>query len=102
MNLFELSSEAQLDVQRIRRFSIQQWGVAQTDNYLKTLKGSFALLADNPKLGVHRPDVKEGVHSFPCQSHIIYYVAKEKKIIIFAVLHKHMSPKQHLPERSPS
>ncbi|MEE2023165.1 type II toxin-antitoxin system RelE/ParE family toxin [Alkalimonas mucilaginosa] len=100
MSGFELTPDATADIRRIRQYSLLQWGKLQTNKYLTQLTNSFFMLAEHPKLGSHRPDVRQDAYSFPCQSHIIYYISKTEKIIVFAVLHKHMAPAQHLSERS--
>ncbi|MDP4529178.1 type II toxin-antitoxin system RelE/ParE family toxin [Alkalimonas delamerensis] len=99
MSGYELTPEAKADIHQIRRFSLSHWGELQTNLYLTKLTNSFSMLAEHPRLGTHRPDVRQEAYSFPCQSHVIYYICKTEKVIVFAVLHKHMIPEQHLTER---
>jgi len=40
-----------------------------------------------------------GVYSFPCNSHMIYYIAARQCIAVLAVLHQIPVPVHHLAER---
>ncbi len=96
---FQLTPDAKSDLIEIRRFTIKQWGVAQSQKYLSELQQTIRLLAETPALGRSRPDVGTDVLSFPQASHIIYYVLHEQQLVVFGVLHKRMVPLNHLSER---
>lgn len=99
MLIYRLTPDAQTDLIEIRRFTIKQWGTAQSQKYLLELRQTLRLLAETPSLGKSRPDVGSNVLSFPHVSHVIYYVVHEKQLIVFGVLHKRMVPLNHLAER---
>jgi toxin ParE1/3/4 len=96
---FRLTPDAQSDLFEIRRFTIKQWGSVQSQKYLSELQQTLRLLAETPSLGKSRPNVGSSVLSFPCLSHVIYYVVHEKQLVVFGVLHKRMVPFSHLAER---
>lgn len=48
---YEISRRASDEIDGIIRYTDEHFGEAQTAEYLGGLYGSFALLADNPKLG---------------------------------------------------
>jgi len=96
---FRLTSDAQSDLIEIRHFTIKQWSRAQSQKYLSELQQTIRLLAETPSLGKSRSDVGSNVLSFPCSSHIIYYVVHEQQLVVFGVLHKRMVPFNHLAER---
>jgi len=56
-------------------------------------------LAEFPDQGADRQDVGEGVFSFPCGSHMLYYRLEMKQLVVFAVLHQRMVPEEHLQGR---
>jgi toxin ParE1/3/4 len=99
MLIYRLTPDAQTDLIEIRRFTVKQWGTAQSQKYLLELRQTIRLLAETPSLGKSRPDVGSSVLSFPHVSHVIYYVAHEQQLIVFGVLHKRMVPLNHLAER---
>jgi len=97
--IYRLTPDAQTDLIEIRRFTVNQWGTAQSQKYLFELRQTIRLLAETPSLGKSRPDVESSVLSFPHASHVIYYVVHEQQLIVFGVLHKCMVPLNHLAER---
>ncbi len=99
MLIYRLTPDAQTDLIEIRRFTVKQWGTAQSQKYLLELRQTIHLLAETPSLGKSRPDVGSNVLSFPHVSHVIYYVVHEQQLIVFGVLHKRMVPLNHLAER---
>ena len=99
MALYRLTPDAQSDLIEIRRFTVKQWGIAQSKKYLSELRQTIQLLADNPSLGKTTPEVGEGVFSFPHASHVIYYLIHERQLVAFGVLHKRMVPMNQLDGR---
>ena len=99
MPAYRLTPDAQSDLIKIRRFTAEQWGGAQSRKYLAELRVTIQLLAETPALGKGRPDVGPDVFSFPQGSHVIYYLVHGQQIIVFGVLHKRMVPLNHLAER---
>jgi toxin ParE1/3/4 len=96
---YRLTPDAQSDLIEIRRFTVKQWGTAQSKKYLLELRNTIRLLTDTPSLGKSRPEVGSNVLSFPYVSHVIYYVVHEQQLVVFGVLPKRMVPLNHLVER---
>jgi len=93
---YSLTSDAKADLFEIRRFTLQEWGVSQTEKYFSELRKTLRLLVEFSAQGRHRPEASEGVLSFPYASHIIYYMVHQQQLVVFAVLHKRMAPANHL------
>ena len=53
-------------------------------------------LSDNPKIGIVRPEIKQGYYSKFIGSHTIYYRIIETHIGIIDILHQSMEPKLHI------
>ena len=96
---YRLTPDAQSDLIEIRRFTVKQWGTAQSKKYLLELRNTIRLLTDTPSLGKSRPEVGSNVLSFPYVGHVIYYVVHEQQLVVFGVLPKRMVPLNHLVER---
>ena len=96
---FRLTPNAQSDLIDIRRYTVEQWGKAQSQKYLSELRQTIRLLAETPFLGKSRLDVGENILSFPHVSHVIYYMVHERQLVVFGVLHKRMVPVNHLDGR---
>ena len=99
MPAYRLTPDARSDLIKIRQFTIEQWGGAQSRKYLAELRVTTQLLAETPALGKGWPDVGPDVFSFPQGSHVIYYLVHGQQTIVFGVLHKRMVPLNHLVER---
>ena len=96
---YRLTPDAISDVIEIRRFTLEQWGVVQSQKYLSELRQTIRLRAETPTLGRSRPDAGADVLSFAQASHVIYYVLHGEQLVVFGVLHKDMVPLNHLSER---
>ena len=56
------------------------------DRFLDKLSKAAASLAETPGMGVERPEIFEGLKSFPVDRYIIYYRVKETHLEIVRVL----------------
>ena len=87
---YRVTPRALDDLKNIGRYTERQWGKRQRNTYLKALEKRFNWLADNPKLGKHRPDIAKGYYSFPQGEHVVFYLIREKGIEFIGVPHKEM------------
>jgi toxin ParE1/3/4 len=93
---WRLSEEARKDMSEIRSFTKQEWGLAQSDRYIKTIKEKLELLAKNPRAGIDRSaDLGEEIRSVFIGSHTIYYSFDANTLTVRAILHQAMTPRQH-------
>ncbi len=99
MSDYRLTPEARTDLIEIRRYTLEKWGTAQSQKYLSELRKTLRVLAGTPALGKARAELGTDVFSFPHVSHVIYYVIHEERLVVFAVLHKRMVPREHLGDR---
>jgi toxin ParE1/3/4 len=79
-NTYRLTPRAQQDLISIGRDTLKRWGREQR----------FKLIAENPYMGRHRPDIKEGYYSCPEGSHVIFYLIRENGIDIIGIPHQRM------------
>lgn len=91
-NSFVRSKKADADIAKITKWSVQSFGVKQTQIYMKGMHDSFQTLADNPKLG------RAYLGYFHCRykSHVIYYRQRKRDIFIVRILHKNSLPEKHI------
>lgn len=87
---YRITSRARDDLKHIGRYTVKVWGKKQRDIYLRDLDKCFAWLAENPRLGKHRPEVEEGYYSFPQGSHLIFYILRDRGIDIIGIPHRNM------------
>lgn len=77
---------------------LESLGKAQTAFYLSEFENAVKKLSDTPKLGKSCNDLSRGLRSFAYESHVIYYLVEEKRMLIVRILHERMSaPLQFVP-----
>jgi toxin ParE1/3/4 len=84
---YELSQNADQDIDEIFNYTHAEYGFDQAVNYLKELEEVFIQLQKNPQLGKKREKVKKGLRSIPKGEHIIFYRVMSDRIRIVRVLH---------------
>jgi len=89
-NTFRITPRAEQDLKNIGRYSLKMWGRDQRDVYLRAIDRRFAWLAERPERGRHRPDVREGYHSYLQGSHIVFYLIRYGGIDIIGTPHQRM------------
>jgi toxin ParE1/3/4 len=100
MASYRLTSDAKSDLIALHRYTLQRLGGAQSQKYLSGLRETMRLIGQTPAIGTLRPELGERVQSFPYVSHVIYYLAEQPQVVVFAVLHKRMVPLNHLSARA--
>jgi len=93
---YRIRQLAAADLERIWLYSFQQWGAEQADHYLRALFDRFAWLAEHPKLGKARDDIKPGYFYFPEGRHLIFYMVNDTGIEIIGVPHQSMDVISHV------
>ena len=98
---FRLTRQARASLMQIGLYTQQRWGRQQRVDYLKMIDGCFQRLADDPMQGKARPDIHGQLRSFPVGKHVVFYLIKEKGLVVIVnVLHERMDPFRHLPMES--
>lgn len=87
---FNLTPRAKEDLRGIWHYTLNFWSERQADKYIADLYQRFEWLAQQPRIGKHRPDVCEGYYCFPQGSHLVFYMIRDQVIDIIGVAHKDM------------
>jgi toxin ParE1/3/4 len=87
---FRVTPRAARDLDEIARWTLEQWGVARMERYLRALNARFEWLAQHPKAGRARDDVAAGYRSFAEGQHLIFYIIHENTIAIIGMPHQAM------------
>ncbi len=90
MKKYRLALQAEQDLIGILLLGMETWGYDQAKKYANELHDCFNTLAENPKIGVTRKDLKECPQSFVKGSHVIFYRMAGKIIEISRVLPQSM------------
>jgi toxin ParE1/3/4 len=70
---FVLSARAKRDLRKAKTESLKIWNIEQTNIYLASIESRLMWLAENPQLGKHRDEVREGLRSYTEGRHVIFY-----------------------------
>ncbi len=91
-----IAPTAKNDLKDIYQYSLRQWGQAQSESYLSTIKNQFWLLTDQPLMGIERPELLPDTRSLAIESHTLFYRVTANRVEIIRVLHGRQDPQRHL------
>ncbi len=84
---YELSSEADRDIEEIFDYTVAEHGLAKAVDYVDNFDPLFTRLIENPQLGRDRREILEGLRSISQESHIVFYRILKDRIRVVRVLH---------------
>ena len=84
---YELSLEADRDLDEIFDYTNQEFGVDQAIKYLIDFEIVFESLCSNPRLGRPRDEVRKGLRSVSKERHTVFYKIMKDRVWIVRVLH---------------
>lgn len=79
------SAKAELDLIDIWLYIAADQPI-NADRFLDKLNKAAESLAETPGIGIDRPEIFEGLKSFPVDRYILYYRVKEKNLEIVRIL----------------
>lgn len=91
MQPYELAPQAEDDLKEIARYTLKQWGKAQSMRYANILETRFLEIANRTALS--RPFSKNYPHIrvSRCEHHYVFFIHPEgKRPCIIAILHERM------------
>lgn len=87
---FEISKLAELDLESIWLFTLENWSLTQADKYYHLIISEIHSICENPELGKSIEEIKKEHRIRKIKSHIIVYKINKNKIWIDRILHKRM------------
>jgi toxin ParE1/3/4 len=91
-----IAPAAKNDLKDICQYGLRQWGQAQSESYLSTIKNQFWLLTQQPLMGTERPELLPDTRSLPIESHTLFYRVTANRVEIIRVLHGRQDPQRYL------
>jgi toxin ParE1/3/4 len=70
---YTVAPSARTDLDEIWVYIAQKSSVKVAESVVEAITGIFPLLAANPAMGRHRPNLGEAIRSFPVSNYRIYY-----------------------------
>ncbi|MDH3601678.1 MAG: type II toxin-antitoxin system RelE/ParE family toxin [Candidatus Tectomicrobia bacterium] len=94
--MYQLTSDAERDLDKIADYSIENFGLAQAETYLLGLRECFEILDEHPALGRDYSHIKTSCRRHEYVSHSVYYTSTDTGVLILRVLHQSMGPGRHI------
>lgn len=85
--VYELSPEADQDLEEIFEYTEGEFGFDQAIEYLSSFDELLGKLVNNPELGKERKEIREGLRSILKEKHVIFYRILKNRIRIVRILH---------------
>ncbi|MBT7215104.1 MAG: type II toxin-antitoxin system RelE/ParE family toxin [Verrucomicrobia bacterium] len=93
---FSLRPKAIADLEAIWRYTVDTWGDAQAERYVRLINESFRQIADNPSLGRSCDVIREGYRKRSVGRHVIFYRTIDGDVVVVRILHDRMDVDRHL------
>ncbi|MBL8949126.1 MAG: type II toxin-antitoxin system RelE/ParE family toxin [Myxococcaceae bacterium] len=96
MPALRLTRAARRDLVDIGAFTLDRWGDAQLEKYLRQLDARLHAIARHPEHGRPCDEVRPGLMKVREGRHVIFYRSKNQRVEVVRVLHASMDPSRHL------
>jgi len=98
MTGYRLTPAAQRDLSSIWDYTAERWDVDQAETYIGEIRAAVERVAEDPRRGRTRDEVREDYSSYSIVSHVLFYRVNDAAEIvdIIRILHQRMDPGRHL------
>ncbi len=100
MRPYELTKDAEADLEKIARYTIGEWGETQAESYLGKISQCFKNISNNKVASRAFSKKFPEARVVLFEHHYVFYLVPEgEKPIIFAMLHERMDMVARLKDR---
>jgi toxin ParE1/3/4 len=92
----QFSPRAQQDIEDIWDFTLETWGDAKAQTYIRAIQAGAERLRHNPFSGPACDHIRRGYRKLPVGSHMMFYRVENAHIIVVRILHQRMDPQRRL------
>ncbi|HAU1484767.1 TPA: type II toxin-antitoxin system RelE/ParE family toxin [Legionella pneumophila] len=93
---YRLYPKAIEDLESIYLYSIREFGIKRTEDYILAIQTSFQYLTDDPLISRTCDYVRQDLRAFNVGSHVIFFKMTHYGIAVIRVLHQSMDFSRHL------
>jgi toxin ParE1/3/4 len=90
LSIVHLSRRAEDDLLQIAVFTLDRWGMKQTDRYLAQLQAFCRQVAEMPAMGRSASEVRIGLRRIEHGRHVIFFRERPDGILVVRFLHQSM------------
>ncbi|NOQ41214.1 MAG: type II toxin-antitoxin system RelE/ParE family toxin [Desulfuromusa sp.] len=91
-----LSPKAKSDLSDIWDYTLSEWGIDQTEKYLRELWAMMQKQVIDPSTSVDISDVRKGYRKIRSGSHVIFFKLTGEGIDVVRILQQRMDFERHL------
>ncbi len=84
---YELSTEADRDLDEIFDYTTHEFGIDQAVKYISAFDDVFENLIKNPQFGRDRNEIRGGLKSVIKENHVVFYRILKDRVRIVRILH---------------
>jgi plasmid stabilization system protein ParE len=90
--LYELTPEAEADLEQIAEYTLREWGPEQQAHYAELLEAGFTRIAEGHAISRRFLEHYPHLYVTHCEHHYIFYIRQDDNVRprIIAVLHERM------------
>lgn len=97
MTSYRLTPAAQRDLSSIWDYTAERWDIQQAETYLGEIRAAIERIADDPRRGRVRDEIRAGYSSYSVVSHVLFYRdAPDGGVDVIRILHRRMDPTHHM------
>jgi toxin ParE1/3/4 len=93
---YELSVEAEQDIDSIFDYTEEKYGFVQAVKYVADFDNTFERLIQFPSLGRERPEIRQELRSINKDEHVVFYRILDDRIRIVRILYRQQDLPQHI------
>jgi toxin ParE1/3/4 len=97
----ELTRRALADLRDIERFSVNEWGRANADEYLDGIAAALDRLREEPEILRLERDLAPGLFFYRVKKHFLVCDYQDETVIVLTVIHTSMDLPARLSELEP-
>lgn len=98
MTGYRLTPAAQRDLSSIWDYTVERWDVRQAEVYMGEIRAALERVADDPRRGRPREEIRAGYFSYSVGSHALFSRASGQHggVDVIRIVHQRMDPARHL------
>ncbi|WP_233810333.1 type II toxin-antitoxin system RelE/ParE family toxin [Paraburkholderia sp. HP33-1] len=96
MKGFVLSPAAELDLDDIWDYSVENWGAAQAERHIRLIQDTIIGLVQGTQPSRSASHVRAGYRSVLVGAHVVFFREHDELVDVIRILHQRMDPSQHL------
>ena len=93
---FHLYPKAINDLEDIYLYSVREFGLQRTEDYILAIESSFQYLTNDPLISRKCDYIHQNLRAFNVGSHVIFLKITDYGIAVIRVLHQSMDFNRHL------